>query len=492
MSKAEPDVTKVRRFQPGANLRSGLEPVGQRLNAYRPPIRERHFWVVQGFVVFIAVTHIVFEHPGLLHDLGVPNFIPTTLFLVPVVYAAINFGLTGAIATALWATVLTVPNWVLWHDGLERFACMTQMLVVNAMAFFVGLQVNRKKSAQLRLESTLAALRVSEVKYRGLFESSPIAILVLDEDGTIVDTNRAAELLFKRRQETLTGIAVADLVGQADVWKLLGSFRNGQQPEPFTLEPPDGVELYIEPTLTESDDGQGNSIIQIFFKDVTAERRQQAGLREYAAYVLRGQEEERQRIARELHDGAIQQLALLHRQLSSLQNTGDKIPSSPTGTLQGARDTIEEIIRELRDFSRALRPPILEDLGLVASVRSALSDLTQRTALQGHMKVVGNQRRLSSNIELGTFRIAQEALRNVERHAKATHIVVTMTFAEHEVSLDVQDDGIGFAVSPNRSDFTTNGLGLISMRERAKLINGELKVVSNPAKGTRVIVFIPI
>ncbi len=493
MSKIRLDESEADYLPSFPYFSGGLKFVKQRLNAYRPPIHQRYFWVVQGFVVFIAVTHSIVEHPGLLHDLGVPQFIPTTLYLVPVVYAAINFGFNGAIATALWATVLTVPNWVLWHEGVERFACISQMLVVNTMAFFIGQQVERVKSAQQQAKTTDAALRASEVKYRGLFESSPIAILVLDGSGTILDANPAAGTLFNRVPEALKSMAIADLIGTVDLQQLRVSSGNSSPPGSLVLKQTDGLELYLDLTLTEADDGQGNFTTQVLFRDVTEERLRQAGLRAYAAHVIHVQEEERQRIARELHDGIVQQLVLLYRQLSSLQDPNNSLPSSLAGVLREARETAEEVVKELRDFTKALRPPILDDLGLVVSVRRLLSDLAQRTASNGQMKVVGKDRRLPPDTELGMFRITQEALRNVERHAKATHLAVTITFTEHKVRLDVQDDGMGFTVPLVPVDFTASGhLGLISMQERANLLKGKVEVQSSPGNGTCVTVSVPI
>ncbi|MEK7353846.1 MAG: PAS domain-containing sensor histidine kinase, partial [Chloroflexota bacterium] len=450
-------------------------------------------WVIVVPMLFISASHTILETVVHLPAFGLLYFVPSAFFLVPVVYAALSFGLRGALITSLTATVITIPNWFLFHESWETLGCMSQLFVVNVAAYFVGRQVNRVKSAQQQAEAISVTLRTSETKYRGLFESSPIAILVLDDIGTILDANPAASTLFSRRPETMKGIAVVDLVGMIDARKLLSDFRNSRQPDSLILEPPNGSRLYLEPTLTEADNGQGNSIIQVLFKDVTEERQRQAGLRAYAAHVLRAQEEERQRIARDLHDGAVQQLVLLYRQLGSLQDTSGSLPSSFAGILKEAGETTEEVIKELRDFTRTLRPPILEDLGLVTAVRRLLSDLTQRTVLKGQMKVVGEQRRLSSDTELGMFRIAQEALRNVERHAEATQLTVTMTFTQHEVSLDVQDNGTGFAVPPVPGDFTTSGqLGLISMQERSKLLNGKLEVQSSPGNGTRIIVSVPI
>lgn len=213
----------------------------------------------------------------------------------------------------------------------------------------------------------------------------------------------------------------------------------------------------------------------------------------YAAHVLHAQEEERQRVARELHDGTVQTLVLLCRRLDSVGGGSESLPPSVISELREARRTTEEVIQELRDFTKALRPPTLDDLGIVTSIRRLLTDFKEQTRIGCQLKVVGNERRFSPDKELGIFRIAQEALRNVERHAKATHVSVTLAFSEHTASLDVVDNGQGFSLPPVPGNFTAIGQGgLIGMHERARLLNGTLEIQSNPGNGTRVTASIPI
>ena len=176
-----------------------------------------------------------------------------------------------------------------------------------------------------------------------------------------------------------------------------------------------------------------------------------------------------------------------------MEGTSDSLPSSVIEGLREARETAEEVVKGLRDFATALRPPILDDLGIVASIRRLLLDIADRSAVETQLKVVGELRRLPSDAELGMFRIAQEALWNVERHARATNITVTTTFTEHEVKLDVLDNGVGFTTSPLTNDFVaTRQLGLVGMQERAKLLGGRLHIKSSPGKGTRVTVSVPV
>ncbi len=216
-------------------------------------------------------------------------------------------------------------------------------------------------------------------------------------------------------------------------------------------------------------------------------------LKAYTAYVVRIQEEERQRISRELHDDAVQSLVLLCRRLDSALDTGEPLPPLHNDRLLEIKNMAQEIIDGLRDFTKALRPPILDDLGMVTSIRRMVTDITEREVAKGQLKVTGEERRLPSETELGIFRIAQEALRNVEHHAEATRVRVTITFTDDEVRLDVVDNGIGFSLSTVSGNPVASGqLGLISMQERAGLLGGWLKIKSAPGEGTRVTVSVPV
>ena len=216
-------------------------------------------------------------------------------------------------------------------------------------------------------------------------------------------------------------------------------------------------------------------------------------LRTYATYVTSAQEEERQRIARELHDETMQLVVLLCRRLDSVQASSENLPAELNDRLAEARETAEEVMRELRDFTKSLRPPILDDLGIVTSVRRLLSDLEERSEMAGHLEVEGRERRLLSDTELGLFRIAQEALHNAERHSEAAEINITFTFGEDETRLEVADNGAGFSPADALGGFAASGrLGLTSMRERAELLGGRLEIQSSPGHGTRVIALIPV
>jgi PAS domain S-box-containing protein len=458
-----------------------------RLSSYRPQFRDWRFWVIVGLVILIAVGHDQSETSGWLPQTALLYLLPVSLFLVPVVFAALNFGLGGAMATAGLSVIAIMPD-LIQHTSEEKLGVAFQLFVVIAVAFILGHRVERERESRERAAATSAALRDSNTRYQGLLESSPLAILVLDRSGAIIEANTAASALFGRGKSSLENMLVSDLVGVDGIERLLTPLVEGRwRPRTLTIRTPGGAERILEPRLNELKDGGGNLVVQVIFRDATEDYRRQLGLQAYAAHVLRAQEEERNRISRELHDDTIQVLILLCRQLDQMAGDAESLPVAVTGQLHKARESAEELVRRLRDFARALRPPILDDLGLVTSLRRLVTDLAERNGLQGDLEVTGEERRLSSTVELGLYRIVQEALWNVEHHARADNVRVSLAFGEGKATVNVIDDGVGFRVPARGDNFAVSDqLGLISMRERAGILGGRLRIRSRPGDGTTV------
>ncbi len=138
---------------PRPKLEGWFVKAKERFHPYRPRFRDWHFWAVQGLVIGIAAIHDIIEIGGYLPHLGMLYFLPISLFFVPVVYAALKFGFVGSIATAIWVLIITIPNWVFWHQGLERLGVILQMAVLTAVAVFVGQRVDRERAAQQRAKA---------------------------------------------------------------------------------------------------------------------------------------------------------------------------------------------------------------------------------------------------------------------------------------------------------------------------------------------------
>ena len=213
----------------------------------------------------------------------------------------------------------------------------------------------------------------------------------------------------------------------------------------------------------------------------------QTSLQVYLKLLTRAQEEERARLARELHDGTVQSLIALAQRLQMVQRELGRDPEQAARRLSALRKMVNEAIEDVRRFTRALRPLYLEELGLIP----ALEMLARES--QAHFRVEGRPVRLPKEVELAFFRIAQEALSNVQRHAQAQHVALRLIFEEDRVRLIVQDDGRGFQPPEDPGLLVQEGhLGLMNMQERAQIVGGRLTIRSRPGQGTRVEVVIPV
>jgi two-component system, NarL family, sensor histidine kinase UhpB len=210
----------------------------------------------------------------------------------------------------------------------------------------------------------------------------------------------------------------------------------------------------------------------------------QEGLHDYIGAITSAQEEERTRLARELHDDTIQAVIALKQRVQLAQKSVKDHQGRQS--LKELEDLAERTVENLRRLTRALRPIYLEDLGLVTALEMLARETSQANHLEVEFQQSGQERRLSREVELALYRIAQEALSNVVRHASAEHATLSIRF-EKEVSLEVKDDGIGFAVPKSPTDFAPSGhFGLLGIRERADLIGARLELQSEPGSGTRL------
>jgi signal transduction histidine kinase len=216
-------------------------------------------------------------------------------------------------------------------------------------------------------------------------------------------------------------------------------------------------------------------------------RSSQDALRGYINSITRAQEEERLRLARELHDSAIQDLIALDQQIQmlSLDHQGQGVLDDPQ--LSGLHQAAQRTVEELRRVSRGLRPVYLEDLGLVPALETLAREMSEDLGIPVSFRLDGLPRRFSSETELALYRIVQESLSNVARHASARQASVAVRFGGEELEIEVADDGLGFAPPEHPGDLTAGGhYGLLGMHERAEIVGADLELNSEPGRGTRV------
>ena len=217
-------------------------------------------------------------------------------------------------------------------------------------------------------------------------------------------------------------------------------------------------------------------------------RKTQDELRLLAGRLLQAQEDERRRIAREMHDDWTQRLAVLAIDAAKLETQLD--PSSNAHCkLQEMRGELVRLSEDVHALSRHLHPSILDDLGLVDALRSECANVTRREGVAVAYRSDDVTASLPKDVALCVYRVAQEALRNVVKHAGTKEARVSLVGSSRELILTVQDRGVGFDLAGVRS---REGLGLSSMGERVRLVRGELSVVSEPGQGTTVTVRVSV
>lgn len=212
-------------------------------------------------------------------------------------------------------------------------------------------------------------------------------------------------------------------------------------------------------------------------------------LREVAVRALGAAEEERKRVARELHDETAQMLAALLIRIRVLKSARD--PDAAAAMLEEMRREVGVALEGVRRFARGLRPPSLDELGLVPAIESHARALSEITSLLIQVDAVPLEPgTLTPEAELAVYRIVQEALSNVVRHAHATRVALRVAHEGDTVRVEVTDDGHGF--SPGEVMAGGGGLGLFGMKERAAYLGGHVEVESRPGEGTRVRAEIPV
>jgi len=222
-------------------------------------------------------------------------------------------------------------------------------------------------------------------------------------------------------------------------------------------------------------------------------RAYQQSIRRYAGAVTRSQEDERRRVARELHDDTIQALIALDQQTQLAQMAVRRNSADASEHLAELRRLTQDLLKGVRRVIAALRPIYLEDLGLPAALQMLAQDAGSTAAVRVEIVSSGEPRRLTPEQEIAVYRIAQEALSNVVRHAQAGSASVETRFEPQRFTLVVQDDGVGFPVPASLADLDSSlHYGLMGMQERAELVNGRLTLDSSPGGGTRLSLEVPL
>jgi len=338
------------------------------------------------------------------------------------------------------------------------------------------------------------AVRYAKDELQLVADALPVLISQVDKNCCYRFNNLAYEKWFGQPSDQIIGRNMREVLGEA-VWERI---------RPQVEKALTGHEVHYEDFLpyrhggsrwvsvtgipTRDAEGQVNGFVSLV-ADITESRRAEEALRDLSGRLINAQEEERSRVARELHDDLSQRIAVLS---IGLEQIAQQIPEGPDNLharIHNLCTETQEISTELHRVSYQLHPSKLDHLGLVAAVRSFCEELAGRHDLSIKFRHQGFTASLSKDITLCLFRIVQESLHNVVKHSGAREAQIVLEKTDRAVGLSVSDTGCGFDTESSKM---TSGLGFLSMRERLRLVGGQLSIRSRPFEGTQIEITVPL
>jgi PAS domain S-box-containing protein len=411
----------------------------------------------------------------------------------------------------------SLPQTILLAGGLLSLL----LTVTVGLARFSHAKSVRLKSANADLEASAgeqrraeAALRSSEARLAGILDISADAVISVNQQMQIILFNQGAERIFGYNHEEILGRNLDILIPEryrSNHSQHVSEFgRSGQRTmlmcgrkAVFGLRK-DGTEFPMEVSLARLDNN-GDTVYTAIARDVTERLRVQeelarsrdelelrvqertAALRELASHVVKLEDEERRRIARELHDGTTQSLVALSAELTGLEKTLHDPDATVVRKVRYSRELVKQSLDEIRTVSYLLHPPLLDELGLDTALRGYVEGFSARSEIQVSLHLPPDLGELSRDLQLAIFRVVQESLANVHRHSGSRSASIHLTMTPDQLTLEIADQGRGMSsVLP----ISRAGVGINSMRERIRQLGGRCEIESS-GRGTTVRAILP-
>ena len=349
-----------------------------------------------------------------------------------------------------------------------------------------------------------------------IFDGSAVPFFVINQDHKVTHWNTALEALSGVKREQTIGKdshtevfysqkrpTMADLIiSRASLQEIEKYYPGRCQKSPliegayeaedfFPRLNKNGKWLHFTASPLIGDDGEMMGAIETL-EDITERKELEDNLRYFLQQTTKAHEEERKYIARELHDDMAQILGSLSRQLDNILRRKHSLDSAIVSELNDIQLQLNNGLKFVQRFIKNLRPSLLDDLGLIPALRSLTNSLEDEDGIITDFTTSGEEKRLDTEVELSLFRIVQEALNNVKKHAEASEVHIVAEFNGNGIGLIVRDNGKGFELPKNMDSLPRKGmLGLMGIRERVWLLGGTIEIHTGPGKGTTLLVSVP-
>lgn len=472
--------------------------------------------VVQGIIAGLAVAIFILD---IFFPLG---FAVPALYLLPIILTIRLLHSMAPFIMAACATALTIIG--IWTSPIPALqpGLFNRSLVILASWIAAALiwhttQRHARRELEALVAARTAALRQSESTLHSFFDATDLmmgVVEVVDGKLVMVIRNRAAATVAGTTSDSMASRPLTEFgfaPEAVDFWMphLEKARRTGQTIRleyQFPSTPPTVLASRIIASAISfiGLSAEGNPLYAWIQEDITGKKQieqrmeanrrsleaSQTQLRHLTAQLLTAQEDERRRIARELHDDVNQRTVSLAYEIDNQLQQKPELSTDARDTLLLVRNEVAELSDHLRDLARRLHPSVLDDLGIASALQVCTQEFEQRERIPVHLTLQNPRRPLDRNLSECLFRVTQEALRNVAKHAKATQVHLTLTFHEDHVLLQIDDDGCGF--TPQQRQNAQQGLGLISMGERVRLVQGTMTISSEIGHGTHLSISLPL
>ena len=409
-----------------------------------------------------------------------------------------------------------VPFIIMTGYGSENLA--VEMMKLGALDYLVKgggfldllpsliVKVLKQIDTEKKLEISKKSLEQNEKRFRDIYKNLPISYQSLDENGFFIEVNQAWLDLFGYSKMEIIGKSFTDFL-QADQKQLFKRIFSEYKSDgemhakEFNMVKKDGTHLIVAYDGKIGYNTESELRTHCILYDITKQkhieeeiRRKKEELRNLSNQLFKAQEIERQRISQELHDEIGQALTSVKFNLTAIsreKQSGNF--ASIDRRLEDSFSILDQLLKQVHDLTLELRPSMLDDLGLIPTLRWFLNSFEQRTNIKVRLTVADEDERFNKEIESNLYRIIQEAMNNISKHSQASLSTVQLSRKNSTVHVLIGDNGQGFdPVKVSSYTAKQQRIGLIGMRERAKFLRGNLNIETYPGKGTKVFINIPL